>query len=141
MTFVQQQDDYTCGVACAAMVAGVTFEAALWKADGIPQDAGLGPRELGRLLRRLGVLYTRQLIPRLDRAVPYIVTVASLNTAGGLHYVVADLSGRDTRVYDPQRGRTGRLFYRRRYDDADGVPMTAYAEVVRIDGVRAKAAP
>lgn len=139
MTLIQQQDDSTCGVACAAMVAGVTFEDALAKAGDIRKN-GMGSREMGDLLRRLGVRYTRKMFAELNRTVPHIIVAPSLNVVGGLHYIVADLSNGFVEVHDPQHGRTGKKYYRTCYDHTDGVALTSYAEVIRIDGVRAKGA-
>ena len=141
MRLIQQQDDFTCGVACAAMVADVTFEQALAKSgDLLPFRCGMASLGLSRLLRRLGVRFTRKMLPKLNRCVPHIIVVPSLNVLGGLHYVVADLSDAVLEVYDPQEGRPGKRYYRRRRDDDDGnplsVPMTSYAEVLRVDAVR-----
>lgn len=137
MTHIQQQDDFTCGVACAAMVAGVPFVAAHAKSYQFVQANGLGSREMGRLLRSLGVRFTRKLFPELCRTVPHIVVVASLNVPGGLHYVVVDLSNGFMEVHDPQKGRPGKKHYRSPYDETDteGVPLVSYAEVIRVDSV------
>lgn len=139
MDLIQQQDDSTCGVACAAMVAGVPFEIANAKAKEFVTKRGIGTREMGTLLRRLGVRFTRLMIPELKRCVPHIVVVPSLNYVGGNHYVVVDLSNDFVEVYDPQAGRPGKAFYRRRYgvDEGTGsIDLQSYAEVIRIDGVR-----
>lgn len=139
MDLIQQQDDSTCGVACAAMVAGVPFEIANAKAKEFVTKRGMGAREMGILLRRLGVRFTRLMIPELKRCVPHIVVVPSLNRVGGNHYVVVDLSNDFVEVYDPQAGRPGKAFYRRRYgvDEGTGsIDLQSYAEVIRIDGVR-----
>lgn len=136
MNLINQQDDFTCGVACAAMVAGVPFESALAEAAGFIKVNGMGSREMGTLLRKLGVRFTRKLFPELRRTVPHIVVAPSLNVVGGLHYIVVDLSNGVVEVYDPQRGRPGKQYYRHRSDDENGVALTAYAEVIRIDGAR-----
>ena len=139
MELINQQDDSTCGVACAAMVAGVPFEVAHAKAKEFIRKSGIGTREMGSLLRRLGVRYTRLMIPDLKRCVPHIVVVPSLNHVGGNHYVVIDLSNEYVEVFDPQSRRPGKAFYRRRYGIDEGmysVDLQSYAEVIRIDGAR-----
>lgn len=83
MNHIQQQDDSTCGVACAAMVAGVPFEVAHSKARQFVHKNGIGSREMGTVLRRLRVRFTRKLFPELCRTVPHIVVVPSLNVTGG----------------------------------------------------------
>ena len=139
MTLIRQQDDFTCGVACAAMVADVPFEVARAKADAFIRLNGLGTREMGKLLRMLGVRFTRKRFPELNRTVPHIVVVPSLNVQGGQHYVVMDLTDGYLQVYDPQQGRAGKKYYKPSHDlAAEGVPLTSFSEVIRIDGVRAK---
>jgi hypothetical protein len=83
LSLVQQQCGTSCGIACAAMVAGVTFAEARALAE-----PPLGNRELDTLLKKLGVRFERQLYPELDEYRIYIVTVPSLNVVGGLHFVV-----------------------------------------------------
>lgn len=138
MNHIQQQDDSTCGVACAAMVAGVPFEVAHSKARQFVHKNGIGSREMGTVLRRLRVRFTRKLFPELCRTVPHIVVVPSLNVTGGLHYVVVDLTRGYMEVYDPQRGRPGKRYYRAPHDlsDDEGFPLSSYTEVIRIDGYR-----
>ena len=140
MTLIQQQDDSTCGVACAAMVAGVPFETAMAKARLFVKLNGLGTREMGTLLRRLGVRFTRKLFPELNRTVPHIVLVPSLNVPGGQHYVVVDLTNEFFEVFDPQRGRPGKKYYRADHETGgdESFPLRSWAEVIRIDGVRGK---
>jgi hypothetical protein len=142
MDLIQQQDDSTCGVACAAMVAGVPFDVAYAKGKEFVRKNGIGTREMGWLLRRLGVRYTRLMIPELKRCVPHIIVVPSLNYVGRNHYVVIDLSNAVLEVYDPQSGRPGKAFYRRRYGEDEGIgsiDLQTYSEVIRIDGANAEA--
>ena len=52
-----------------------------------------------------------------------------------------DLSNAVVEVYDPQSGRSGKAFYRRRYgvDEGHGsIDLQSYSEVIRIDGMVAK---
>lgn len=128
---VNQQDDYTCGVACAAMVAGITFEEALKEC---PEPGhGLHLKDLDALLTRLGVKYKRLMYPELCRTEPHIATVASLNVQGGMHYVVLDVTNAVLEIYDPQRGRPGKLWYASGLKDPSGVQLKSFAEVCRID--------
>ena len=140
MTLIQQQDDSTCGVACAAMVAGVPFETAMDKARAVVKKNGMGSREMGELLRRLHVRFTRKIFPDLCRTVPHIVVAPSLNVPGGMHYIVIDLSNEFFEVYDPQKGRPGKKYYRADHepDSENSIPLKSWAEIIRIDGVRGK---
>lgn len=130
MIHVQQGDDFTCGVAAAAMVAGVSFKTARRHCHH-EITSGLSSRQLGQLLRNLGVRYKRLLLPELRRTVPHIVSVPSLNVPGGMHYAVFVFEGRWL-LLDPQRGRKGKRFYSMSYDDPEGVPLRGYAELIRI---------
>lgn len=131
MKLVRQQCDGSCGIACAAMVAGVTFHEA---ADRFKGDikSGMSSRELNRLLTSLGVRFTRILHPELRRPAPHIVVVPSLNIPGCNHYAVVCFDGR-WNILDPQRDRHGKKWYSMHYDDPTGVPLRGYTELVRID--------
>lgn len=130
MEFVQQEDDFTCGVACVAMVAGMSFWRARrrWKH---PITSGLSAWHLNQLLRNCKVRFRRNSLPRLRTTNAYIVTVASLNIVGGLHHVVMFFDGR-WNVLDPQRGRKGKRFYAKHRDDSSGVQLLSWADPVEI---------
>ena len=130
MNLIRQKDDVTCGIACAAMVAGVSFDVARRKRRK-PITNGISSREMSRLLSDLGVKFQRRMHPEIRRTCPHIITVPSLNVVGGMHYVVMFFDGR-WNVLDPQRGRKGKKFYSRNADDPEGVPLTSFAEVIRI---------
>lgn len=130
MKLVQQKDDYSCGVACIAMVTGKPYDEV--RALVSEHSIGLHPRDVDFLLGQLGVEYSRLMYPELCKCVPHIITVPSLNIVGGLHYVVADVSEGVLCVLDPQRGREGRKFYAYDRSDREGVQLTCFAEVVRI---------
>ena len=104
---VRQEDPLGCAVACAAMVAGVSYNDALdaVAVAGIKLNChGMSQRNLDLLLDELGVVYEHFRYPSLHRCGVFIAVVSSLNVSGGLHYVVFDY--RDGwKILDPQRGR------------------------------------
>jgi hypothetical protein len=125
---IQQPDDYTCGVACACMVSGKPLQECLRLAE--PTKSGMTPDALDVLLLALGVKFRRYMRPRMFKAV-HIITVPSLNVQAGFHYIVASLENAVLEVYDPQRGRQGKLFYGGT-NDTEGIKLRTYAEVVKI---------
>lgn len=129
MRVVRQQCDYSCGVACAAMVAGVSFGEARARCGEIGN--GMSARELGTLLRSLHVRYERLLFPEITKTLPHIVVVPSLNHVAGNHYVVLYFDGR-WNVLDPQRDRRGMKWYALHRDDATGVQLRSYSELIRV---------
>ncbi len=130
MKLVRQQCDCSCGIACAAMVAGVPFHVALERYGGNIRT-GMSSREMGTLLRALKVRYERRMFAELTKTLPHIVVVPSLNVVGGNHYVVLHFDGR-WNVLDPQRGRHGKKYYALNYDDPTGEQLLGYSEIIRI---------
>lgn len=134
MRHIQQSNDKTCGIACVAMVAGVGFATVL---ELLPEatEHGVGSEALDKLLDAIGVTYNRQQYPTLLPNSRYIVTVASLNMPGGMHFIALQTGDEDVEsgtvecvVYDPQYGRNNAFYY----GHDNGMPLTSWAEAVRI---------
>lgn len=126
MERVQQQDDFSCGVACVAMVTGRSFEEVA-KDHGVRQ--GMCAEDMDALLVLYGMAFERQLYPTLKPGSTYIVTVPSLNRVGGLHFIVVrtkeftDATSLSADILDPQYGRA---------DNYEEFLLTSWAEAVRI---------
>ena len=134
LKIVTQEHPVGCGVACAAMVAGVTYAEAAEKAVWDP-DVGMSPEELNATLDALGVKFERLLMPEFRRCVLHIMSVPSLNVVAGMHYVVVDMRDGLWTVLDPQRGMPGKKYYISHVDDEDPIPgvsylVKSYAEVI-----------
>lgn len=74
------------------------------------------------VLDELGVVNTAPVID-MNTLYPgnvYILTVASLNYIGGLHCIVADFSGDELVILDPNNGYEGRNYYVRDVSDVYG---------------------
>jgi len=130
ITPLQQDCDFSCGVACVAMVADLSLQYVKSKLSH-PIKNGLTPHDMDDLLYKCGVAFQRLMLPELSRTMPHIITVPSLNVVGGTHYIVADLSDAVLTVYDPQRGREGKKYYAENYA-SEGQQLTSYSEVIRI---------
>jgi ABC-type bacteriocin/lantibiotic exporter with double-glycine peptidase domain len=135
MVFVQQEDDYSCGIACLAMVSGLSFSEVFSRCKSFfASEHGIGSRELDVSLRHLKISYSRKLYPHFPKTCLYIMTVPSLNIVAGNHFVVVDLRDAVWTVYDPQRGREGKKFYAETIKSQDGIQISGYSEVVQILG-------
>lgn len=130
MNLIQQQDDFTCGVACAAMVADVSFDVAMKVSN--TTERGMTSHGMDDTLKALGIRFERLFWPEIHRTVRHILTAPSLNVVGGLHYVAIDFDDGLFNVYDPQWHRPGKLYYARNCNDTDGIQLRAYAEVICI---------
>lgn len=132
---IQQQDDFTCGVACLAMIAEITFEEAkdVFKKVSLEStERGIYQRDMERALIFLGIEYDPLRFAEIRCQVPHIVTVPSLLTPGGMHYAVITFVDGAMTVMDPQRHREGRRYYALDRDDTDGIQLKGYCEVIRI---------
>ena len=103
--FVQQPDNLTCTVACVAMIAGVSFDDALFAHI----DLGKPPyaeNESMIALVRLGVFSRKQIDNQLIEGRLYMADVPSINVLGVMHAIVIDTRNKDSiKVYDPQQGK------------------------------------
>jgi len=129
MRLVRQRCDFSCGIACAAMVSGRKFHEVKQKYGDIGN--GMGSRDMGWLLRSLHVRFERLLYPEIRRTLPHIIVVPSLNHVAGMHYVVLHFDG-SWNVLDPQRGRDGKKWYALNRNDPTGVQLCGYSELIRI---------
>lgn len=103
----QQPTDHTCGQTCIAMLLGVPVE----KVTAIWGECGMTRAEVYHALERCCCWWNAFLFDLMTVHGHYLVTVPSLNNPGGLHYVVVRRDEDGERVFDPQRGRPGKLFY------------------------------
>lgn len=114
ISHVQQQCNSSCGIACAAMVAGISFEDCLAVAKNIgvfvTEGFGLDHHQLDKILTALNVKWERLIYPDLVPGKVFIAVVPSLHTVGGNHWVVFDYTD-CFNVLDPQQGRRGKFFY------------------------------
>jgi ABC-type bacteriocin/lantibiotic exporter with double-glycine peptidase domain len=133
MKLIRQKDDYSCGIACVAMVSGLSFSKVKECSKNILRsDYTMTAEEMDALLKSLKIRFSRKLYPRFAKTSLYIVTVPSLNVVGGNHYVVVDLRDAVFTVYDPQEGRKNKKYYARTFKSKKGIPIRAYSEVVQI---------
>lgn len=47
----------------------------------------------------------------IDDGSVYLLTVASLNSDGGMHSIIVDLRGKNEKVFDPNKGVDGKRYY------------------------------
>ncbi len=133
INFINQKCDYSCGVACAAMVAGVSFEEALEVAkETCDFKKGIEEKDMDYILVKLGCIIDRRLYAEISKQIPHVVLVPSLNIRGGNHYVVIHFSDGVFEINDPQWRRDGCRYYARTVKDPDGVQLKGYSSVVRI---------
>lgn len=106
---VKQKDDYTCGMACLAMVSEKTIHEV---ERIIGYRKGMSTEEMEQAIRSVGLLPNRQVYSTLFSDRVYIVSVPSLNAAGSSHFIVVciDPEGRPI-IFDPQKGREKQKFY------------------------------
>lgn len=132
VVFVPQRESWDCGVACLAMVAGISYEAAL---DAIgetgrtygPNNKGLPSRWMPNYLGALGLAVRHgfgKLGPEWWR--DGLTGLRLLNVSG--HYVVALP---DNRVLDPAQGETDVTYYPQAFDvwEVHRLPLCAPPEV------------
>lgn len=115
---VRQKHAYGCGIACAAMVAGCTYDHALRVYaslyantsihDNLYSDKGtllpLAHRNLDRLLTALGLTPVRDLDAIYGEVLPDNVYIMAIPPTSGRvgHYVVLDTRGSKYILHDPQ---------------------------------------
>ena len=114
--------------ACLAMLAGIPvdqavllFHATIWD-DGKPLHWCL--EELG--IQHRPVFYEGH---TCYAGKVYLVTVASLNTRGGLHQIIIDCRGEKTVVFDPAQGFENKFYYAwepTKGDDEWAVPLESW---------------
>ena len=137
---VRQEDNYGCGIAVAAMVAGVTYKEARNICLNHPYldhtpDLGMQPLQLSKLLRLLKVRFCRHMLAKFPHTCPYIVNVPSLNIVAAGHYIVVDFSNGCWEIYDPQKGNKGKKYYKSHLDkDKNGINVLSYYQVIEIKG-------
>jgi ABC-type bacteriocin/lantibiotic exporter with double-glycine peptidase domain len=136
---VRQEDANGCGIACAAMVAGTTYQEALdhvLNNDSLKgcQNYGMQHIELSKLLRIMKVRFKRHMLPKFPTVGPYILCVPSLNVQAAGHYVVADILQGFFAINDPQKGNEGKRHYKSHVDDEDkeGIRIISYHQVIEV---------
>ena len=97
MRLVQQVKKGECGLACIAMVLGISLEEAdkiaqrvLGTAGGCWGEYGLMDREMVRILKDQGLADAKASLDWPSFETSAILTVPSLNYSGLLHYIVWD---------------------------------------------------
>jgi len=108
LVHVQQQRDYDCAHACVSMVSGVPLEKLH---ELYPGPAGMSKELITWALRDFGVKFAVKRLNTLNWGTVFLVTVASLNVAGGMHSIVIDRRWDRQLVLDPQRDRPGKKWY------------------------------
>lgn len=133
---IRQKDDYSCGIACIAMVSGISFKDALIATKKVLTASqfkhGMIERDLDNVLKSLGCKIERLLYPEITKQVPHIILVPSLNVVGGNHYVVSHFVNNMFSIYDPQYRRKGKKYYALDRE-TEGVQLKGYSSVVRIN--------
>lgn len=101
----------SCVTTCMAMIIGMPVS----DMRAMHEEYVGGDLGIGEILRRLGIPFTdfrsSERYSLGDEGV-FLVSVPSLNIQGGMHQVVVEmLSDADWRVYDPNQGKEGKLYY------------------------------
>ena len=128
MNIVTQKDDLGCGIACVAMVAGISYEEA---ASVMPEHCRTGTFRIDQIvaLKSLGFRCIHYLPAQIAPGRVFIIGVPSLNMAASSHDIVIDWSSPDVGAFilDPN---TGRCPDRKVYGhDAD---LKSYGEVIEV---------
>ena len=116
MRRVEQRDDskYDCGVACLAMVVGLSYSSALSSFRELKLVDKLGRcksihKQLQGAIEFHGRGCSRQMF-RSWRAVSGLCIVkVNLRSDGDWHWVVHSQDGKGQYVYDPKPGKSGRI--------------------------------
>ena len=114
---VRQESKSGCVIACAAMVAGITYKEALKHTKD--REDGLCSTEELALLKKLGVQVVIQRTTEFKYNYVYVVTVPSVNIPKANHRIVVDTRPEpfeDWLVYDPNVGNDGKLLYGPNWD-------------------------
>lgn len=130
--FKQQPTNVTCVHACVAMLINKPVKYVIdWanKKYGLTENDALANAYEKEILNEHGHGYRRR---RLDYLAPgsiYLLSVPSLNIQAGMHRIILDFREVDWKIYDPCKGRKGKLYYS---TEADGIDLLCWAEPVEI---------
>ena len=107
----QQINEYTCGHACLAMLTGESITDLIQR---FGEGNGLSVADMDLVLVEHGIFPIRI---DVDGPHPfpangfYLVTTASANLTGKLHYVIIEETGSEYIVHDPNNGREGKKWF------------------------------
>jgi ABC-type bacteriocin/lantibiotic exporter with double-glycine peptidase domain len=104
MRLVKQRDEYGCGLACVAMVAGRPYSA-IRKALGSNEVGPTQLRELREIMRQHGIVADERLIPLRTRTpfeLPFDALIKMNPRRGGKEWHWAVWDHRSRRILDPR---------------------------------------
>lgn len=119
----QQPDDMSCSHTCIAMLLGIPTSEVIKRIKTF--DGGMNTQELYRSLDHCKFTWNALIFNRLCANGFYLSTVPSLNTQGGAHAVLLELTDDKILIHDPQKGREGKRFY-----GEGGCPLKYFSELV-----------
>jgi len=126
LNIVTQEDDLGCGIACVAMVAGISYEEA---AGIMPAHCRTGTFRIDQIvaLTSLGFRCIHYLPAQMAPGRVFIIGVPSLNLVGSSHDIVVDWSDPDVGAFllDPNIGRNRRIY-------GQDASLKSYCEVVEV---------
>jgi hypothetical protein len=95
---------------------------------------GMSPRELHAALDRCNFLWNAFVFGTLVCEGFYLLAVPSLNFEAGGHTILLEWRGCFdlSTVYDPNRGREGKKFYTASKEDAGGVPIRWWTDMIYV---------
>ena len=106
----QQPTDHSCVHACISMVTGVPVEDIIDEYS--LEDEGMALDQEHVVVDTLGYFHITYHAPVVLQGRVFLVTVPSMNIVGNFHRIVIDARVPDNpHVYDPNKGRKGKLCY------------------------------
>lgn len=130
ITQVSQEHEKTCGVACFAMVTGLSYEDSLEKFPRAREE-GVTLEDLYAQLYGIGAKPIKYATTCMPAERLFIISVPSINIPGGGHWLVADSRrGAERMIYDPNLGSHRRISYG--YNDVSEVEIKTYFDVIEI---------
>ena len=108
---VQQPTADTCTSACLSMITGINVNDVINDFHKKWKDQESNPSEF------LSHEYVKHVVNKnvfdhhLEWGFVYLLTVPSLNIDGGLHHIIADLSGDLEVIFDPNQGKESKRYY------------------------------
>lgn len=117
------------------MLLGVPVAKVLKK---IPHPYGIDQRELYEILEACKFQWNAFVFGRLAASGTYLLTVPSVNTLGGGHFILVQYanSWKHAKVFDPNMGLPGQRFYvtRSKHKNPLAVPIGTWSDTVFVGG-------
>lgn len=111
LTLKKQIDNHTCTSACLAMILGMSVPRVVREFHLLNLQDKLNPKKYLLSKKVITKQHTSLDRIKLDENRLYLLSVASLNTKGGLHNVLLEVIDGQGRILDPNKGRPNKEYY------------------------------